>query len=234
MPGSGPPNAITLWVVISNVAFAVPLALALRAREWLRATGLLALLVISAVYHYAHDTELQDGSAREAWYNGFREYDTWELSKVDTVLSVWVAAASALRFVPSAPRTAADAWVDRGILSLVLFGALAVITWGGYNKCAKGIQSCSSDYLGLWYLCVVGGAMALAALWALHRRKNPSLQWNAHRKAWGPVRLALYVWAVVGLLTVAALLYAQWTERALHGVWHVCCAALISLALLWD
>lgn len=233
MPGSGPPNAITLWVVLSNLAFAIPLALAIRIPDWLRALGCLSILVVSSVYHYAHDTELQGGDSREAWYNGFREYDTWKLSKADTVISIWLAAASAVRFVPSLPHEPIDTWVDRGVLALTLFGALAVVTWGGYNKCAPGIQSCSSDYLGLWYLCVVAGAVALAALYAKLSRKEPYAQWEAHRKAWGGLLLAAYVLALVVLLTFATLLYVTWTERALHGVWHLCCAALVSLSLLW-
>jgi len=229
MPGSADPDGTTLWVVISNVAFVIPSVLAFRARNWLCAFGFFALLCVSSIYHYAHDTEHQGN--REAWYNGFRENDTWQLSKADTVLSVWAAAAAALQF---APHTRVDFWVHTGISLFSLFGAMAVVTWGGYNKCAKGIQSCSSDYLGVWYLCVVGGALLLALAWAAYKRRDPWAIWNAHKKAWGTRRLAAVVLAVIMLLTVAALLYVQWTERSLHGVWHFCCAALLSLAMVWS
>jgi hypothetical protein len=236
--GDGPANASTWFLVFSNLAFAVPAGLAVWRKDPVRAIVFAAIMVASGVYHYAHDTEHQPG--REAWYNGFREADTWRLSKADTILSVWAACAGATLLVPLRHRTgdAVDGEVDRVVDFLVLFlggaGVVATVEWAGYERCPNGFEDCSSDWLSLWYLLTTLGTIALELLWALLNGIDLDAAWQQRTRDWGYPRVAVWLFGIVSLTAAALVVYMLSIPRAWHGLWHILAAAAVSLALLWS
>lgn len=237
-PGSAGPNASTWWLVFSNLAFLAPVALSVLRKDAIRAMGFAAIMCVSAIYHYAHDTEQQPG--KEAWYNGFTEVATWKLSKADTILSVWAACAGSTLLVPLRHRTAhqQEGDVDRIVDIMVLFlggaGVVATVEWAGYEKCPSGFEDCSSNLLAVWYVLTAVGALVIEVGWAKCQGIPLGDAWAYRLKTWGATRVWLWFLGIVLLTTAAVTVYLLNIDRAWHGLWHVLAAAAVSLALLWS
>lgn len=237
-PGSGNPNLSTWWLVFSNAAFGVPVVMAAYRRDVIRALGFAAIMCVSAIYHYAHDTEHQPN--REAWYNGFTEQATWKLSKADTILSVWAACAGTTLLVPLRHRTGnnEDGEVDRVVDIMVLFlggaGVVATVEWAGYEKCPSGFEDCSSNLLALWYVLTAIGALAIEVIWALLQEIPLGEAWRYRMSTWGSCGVWTWLFSIAVLTSSAITVYLLNIDRAWHGLWHVLAAAALALALAWS
>lgn len=225
-------NASTWWITVSNIAYLVPCVIAFRRSHALRGLGTLVMLCISSVYHYSHETEHQPN--REAAFNGFTQSASLSLAKADTVLSIWLVAAGASLFLldPRADRTLLA--VDTALLTALAVYLIAIVMVAGYNRCAKGIQDCSSPYLMTYY--VVGILVTLLAYFAVQRAHHIGLldTFRARVQLWGTHKTYAFLASIISVFVVAVTIYTVQPTRDWHGVWHMLSATALALALVWN
>jgi len=225
-------NASTWWITASNIAYLVPCVVAFRHSHVLRGVGTLVMLCISSVYHYSHETEHQPD--REASFNGFTQSASLSLAKADTVLSIWLVAAGASLFLldPRVNRTFLA--IDTALLTLLTVYLIVIVMVAGYNRCAKGIQDCSSPYLMTYY--VVGILVTLLAYVAVQRVYHIGMLdvFRVRTGEWGKRKTYAFLLSIIALFVLAISIYTVQPTRDWHGVWHVLSAASLALALVWN
>lgn len=236
-PTSGPPTAPTLWLVGSNLAYLAPVVLAWRSDLRPRAFVFFATMVVSGVYHYAHETEYQC----HGYYNGFTLAATWGLTQADAVVSVWAACAGATLLVPMRNRASGFAHVDTkndrlADNAVVAIGGLAssMLIWlGGYNYCAPGQFHCISDWMPAYFALVVIGCVALEVMWVCATGHALTHELAARTQHWGGRYVGLWAIGLFIVTCIATATYILDAPRPWHGAWHMSSAAALSLLLQW-
>ncbi len=225
-------NASTWWITASNIVYVLPCAVAFRYGHALRGVGTLVMMCISSVYHYSHETEHQPN--HDAYFNGFTDAASLALAKADTVLSLWLVAAGASLFLldPRASRT--FLLLDTALLLVLATYLIVIVMVAGYNRCAKGIQECSSHYLMVYY--VVGVLVTLLAYVLVQRsyRVDPLGVFRTRLAAWGRRGTGAFLFSILGVFAAAVTIYAVQPTRDWHGVWHILSAVSLALALAWN
>lgn len=225
-------NASTWWITLSNVVYLAPCIMAFRHMHVLRGVGTLVMMCVSSVYHYSHETEHQPN--HDAYFNGFTQSASLALAKADTVLSIWLVAAGASLFLldPRANRTFLT--IDTVLLTALAVYLIVIVMVAGYNRCAKGIQNCSSPYLMVYY--VVGIIVTLLAYAVTQRVYRVGLLdvFRARVRTWGTRRTYVFLLSIIAIFVTAVTIYTVQPTRDWHGVWHVLSAASLALALVWN
>lgn len=236
-PTSGPPTISTLWLVTSNLAYLAPVVLAWRADLRLRAFVFFTTMVVSGIYHYAHETEYQC----HGYYNGFTLKATWTLTQADAVVSVWAACAGATLLVPMRSRasgfanidTRSDLWADNAIVLIGGLASSALIWLGGYNYCEPGQFNCISDWMPLYFALVVIGCVVLEVAWVRITGHTLTHELSARTQHWGGRYVGLWAVALFVVTCIAAATYILDAPRPWHGAWHMSSAAALSLLVRW-
>lgn len=236
-PTSGPPTAPTIWLVASNLAYLAPVVLAWRSKLQPRAFVFFVTMVVSGVYHYAHETEYQC----HGYYNGFTLRATWTLTQADAVVSVWAACAGATLLVPMRNRatgfanadTRGDLWADNAIVLIGGLASLMLIWLGGYNYCEPGQLHCISDWMPLYFAFVVVGCVMLEVAWVCATGHALTHELSARTQHWGGRNVGLWGLGLFIATCIAAVTYIADAPRPWHGAWHMSSAAALSLLVHW-
>lgn len=234
---SDPPNSAAIWLILSNLIYLIPTALACRARLFPRAVLFVATMIVSAVYHYAHETEYTASS----YYNGFTIEATWRMTQADALVSLWAACAGATLVVPMRNRasgfadtdTRVDFWVDNGVVALGGLASFLLIWFGGYNFCAAGQYHCISDWMPVWFALIVVGCVLVEVAWVWKANHALTHELTARTQHWGGRRVGTWCGSLFVLTCIAGITYLADAPRPWHGAWHISSAVALALLVHW-